>query len=293
MKNPFKLNSLLEGVGIPPKQTAILLHTPGERQLARLLPFLAQTEPEVLEAFQSIHSNRATATLRKCAYMASFVQIGSGDLVLAGVYLNKGDQIRPTTELRSLPAMRRVVEEFGANDVLYDSKIKEWPWFDFERLPALAEFVGRLHIKPRLTPTYARRAELLDADIVALSAGTVFSAPAPEWREFIVSGPELRTMPESWSARLREWRGIYLIVDESDGARYVGSAYGQENILGRWMAHIHREKGVTAELEKRHTRDFRFSILERVSPDLPDEDVIRLERTWMRRLHTIQHGLNT
>jgi hypothetical protein len=32
-----------------------------------------------------------------------------------------------------------------------------------------------------------------------------------------------------------EWRGIYYIFDVSDGKGYVGSAYGNDDLLGRWM----------------------------------------------------------
>jgi hypothetical protein len=59
------------------------------------------------------------------------------------------------------------------------------------------------------------------------------------------------------------------------------------------MEHVAGESGVTAELRKRDPKQFRFSILERVSPDLPPDEVIRIERSWMDRLDTIRHGLNT
>ena len=41
-------------------------------------------------------------------------------------------------------------------------------------------------------------------------------------------------MPKRWQATLAEWRGIYYIFDVSDGRGYVGSAYGTDNLLGRW-----------------------------------------------------------
>ena len=44
-------------------------------------------------------------------------------------------------------------------------------------------------------------------------------------------------LPRAWQAVLAEWRGVYLIADETDGKSYVGSAYGTDNILGRRMAY--------------------------------------------------------
>ena len=66
-------------------------------------------------------------------------------------------------------------------------------------------------------------------------------------------------MPNAWRDRLSQWRGVYLILDTSDGTRYVGSAYGQENILGRWLDHVRSDLGVTAELSHRNSNDFQFS----------------------------------
>jgi hypothetical protein len=46
-------------------------------------------------------------------------------------------------------------------------------------------------------------------------------------------------------------------------------------------------------LHKRDPRNFRFTILQRVSPDMDANDVIPLEGPWKDRLHTCPpHGLN-
>ena len=156
----------------------------------------------------------------------------------------------------------------------------------------LKDSSGRLAIAPKLTRVYVRLADNLNAEVAEVWRESRFDAPLPRWREILLSSADLRLLGPSAIARLSEWRGIYLIVDESDGARYVGSAYGADNLFGRWRAHLAGEVGITARLRHRNTADFRFSILERVSPDMPGEDVIALEHTWMNRLHTRQFGLN-
>lgn len=80
--------------------------------------------------------------------------------------------------------------------------------------------------------------------------------------------------------------------DRSDGARYVGSAYGETNLLGRWQAHVAGDAGVTVELARRDPAGFDFSILERVSPDMEIGDITIREQGWMTRLHTKVDGLN-
>lgn len=100
-------------------------------------------------------------------------------------------------------------------------------------------------------------------------------------------------LPTRWQAAMSEWRGIYYIFDVSGGKGYVGSAYGRDNILQRWREYDSTEHGGNALLRECDPRNFRFSILQRVSPDMDAADVIRLESAWKQRLHKRQpHGLN-
>jgi hypothetical protein len=79
----------------------------------------------------------------------------------------------------------------------------------------------------------------------------------------------------------------------SDGKGYVGSAYGDSNLLGRWLGYAAGGHGGNVLLRNRQPGNFRFSILQRVSPDMDAADVIRLEATWKERLHTrAPFGLN-
>ena len=81
--------------------------------------------------------------------------------------------------------------------------------------------------------------------------------------------------------------------DRNDGKQYVGSACGSENILQRWRDYARTGHGGNKLLRGRDPRNFRFAILQRVSPDLPEGDVVRLEVTWKKRLGTLAPaGLN-
>ena len=80
--------------------------------------------------------------------------------------------------------------------------------------------------------------------------------------------------------------------NSSDGEGYVGCTFGDENLLGRWMSYSLRGYGDNRLLRSRKPR-FRFTILQRVSPDLEARDVIKLENSWKERLHTRKpYGLN-
>jgi hypothetical protein len=289
----LRLADILLQSGLALTQVAVILHTPTERRLRQLLPLLAHERRELFEAYQSTHNAQAAATLLKRAFVASFIGMPDRSLIFAGLYQRSGTRDRPRAEIGADPAVRTLIAEFGTLQEFAGAPEGNWLWFDLFRTEHLSEYIGRLRIAPdRLTRTYVRLAENFDIPVAAIERENVLVAPAPRWQDMMPTGQEVRVLPSSWQARLREWRGIYLITDQSDGRRYVGSAYGETNLLGRWQTHVARDVGVTAELRHRDPAGFRFSILQLVAQDMPAEDVIRLGRNWMNRLDTIENGLN-
>ena len=99
-------------------------------------------------------------------------------------------------------------------------------------------------------------------------------------------------MPSSWQEKLSQWRGIFYIFDKSDGKAYIGSAYGKDNLSGRWINYAASGHGGNKWLRDRDPKNFVFTILQRVSPDMDQNDVIQLENSWKERLHTKKFGLN-
>jgi hypothetical protein len=95
------------------------------------------------------------------------------------------------------------------------------------------------------------------------------------------------------SHALREWRGVYYILDRASRRGYVGAAYGAQNLLGRWREYAASGHGGNKRLKGINPRRFQFSILQLVAPSMEQEDVVRLEQSWIRRLQTrTPYGLN-
>ncbi|WP_157733440.1 GIY-YIG nuclease family protein [Antarctobacter heliothermus] len=282
---------ILMARGIQTHETAVVLHRPSEPGLRGAMAHIIQNRREIFEAYQSFHSKTATATLRRRAKMLSFAETEPGEMVFVGFYAAEFVGQRPSAEINLDPSVLALHRDYGM-DLWREADNESQPWFDVKLLPEMADLAGRLRIRTPEGRAYVRLAENLDAEVISIERASRYSPPFPGWRKLCLKTEDVRFLPNAWATRLREWRGIYLIVDESDGARYVGSAYGAENILGRWQQHCAGEVGVTVELERRDTSFFRFSILERVSPDMPPEDIIAIEHTWMERLHTRQFGLN-
>jgi hypothetical protein len=127
----------------------------------------------------------------------------------------------------------------------------------------------------------------------AVSNESAFVPEMPEWNKIDLSWAKLRSLPTRWKSALREWRGIYFIFDTSRKMGYVGAAYGKSNILGRWENYAASGHGGNRLLKKCNPKDLRFSILQRVSPDMSDAEILPIENSWKERLHT-RHpfGLN-
>lgn len=165
-------------------------------------------------------------------------------------------------------------------------------WFDL-RLDGTfyPDWIGRLVVGwPPPERAWWRRAERNVMPVRAITEESLFAPAMPDWRKLSFSWSELAVIPRRWRERLGEWRGIYLIRDERDGLAYVGSASGKDNLLGRWTGYSKSGDGGNKLLRRRKPDQFRFCILERVSPDLPAKEVVALETSWKRRLGTISPG---
>lgn len=291
----MKFNLLLRDSGYDPAEVSVILHSTNLQPFRSLLPQIVADHPDLFDAYQSVHSAAATTILTGRPFAASFVPLPAKRMVFAGLYHVNPSEPLPVQAIYADTRFTRLVEEFGATDTAPAANLARGGAqvrFTLTLQEPLADLVGRLTIAAPSGRTYVRLANNLDADVAGIAEASLLRRPPPDWREMVLSAIEVRALPQEWALRLAQWRGVYLIVDQSDGARYVGSAYGTENLHARWQAHVRRDKGITAELAKRDPSRFRFSILERTSPDLPAEDVIAIEQNWKARLDTLVHGLN-
>ena len=89
---------------------------------------------------------------------------------------------------------------------------------------------------------------------------------------------------DTWKTALQNQKGVYLITDISNGKRYVGSAYGQYMILGRWQNYVQNGHGGNVELQKLKfdyiKKHFGYSILEIFKSTVDDESIRERENWW-------------
>jgi hypothetical protein len=110
----------------------------------------------------------------------------------------------------------------------------------------------------------------------------------------------IRSERADWKAALENAKGVYVIVDKSNGKKYVGSAYGDAGIWSRWACYVGTSHGWNDELVRlvdekgpNYARDnFRFSVLEVMVRATPDQAVLDREGHWKTALLTREFGYN-
>lgn len=134
----------------------------------------------------------------------------------------------------------------------------------------------------------------------------------PGYNNVSVSYGELKNRlatSDEWRAFLKARKGVYLISDTSNGKLYVGSAYGENGIYGRWKTYV--ESGFDkneVENGKYPNRDFQrivkengmdyikknfhYSLLETFADDVNIEYIIRRESWWKTQLLSRDFGYN-
>ena len=290
------LKDLLKQRGIDPSHVLVLRHTPPQPQLRKLFAWLAADAPAAFNAYQQTQGRNVENEMKDATHVASFIGhapgcVLSGRALFVGLYRHSGPPaLRKAASIRAEPGTQ-VLERYGL-----PAEAKDRLWFDLRLQKDFhADWKGRLVIKwPGREITWHRWAHKADFTVAAIHEESCLCKPPGGYEEWDLSWDALGMLPESWKAKLREWRGVYFIFDESDGKGYVGSAYGEFNMFRRWKDYADKGDGGNKELRARKPTGFRFSILELVSPAMEKKEVIRREENWKIRLRTRTHthGLN-
>jgi hypothetical protein len=293
----MNLNDLLRSSNIDPRQVVVLRHRPREPKLNKWLPWLAAEKPDVFNAYQQTQGEKLQKVMQGLTgtgHIASFIGRESGKALFVGLYSITASRPLTYEEYWAIPGNVEL-KAYGHEE--YTSQA-DWPssqlWFNLElRTDFYASWKGRLIVSwppPELAWwRWAYRSEMSMLAILEHSALAVM----PKWHEMSLTWDELRNLPSGWKSDLSQWRCNYYIFDASDGKGYVGSAYGSDNLLGRWQNYAASGDGGNRLLRQRDPSHFHFTILQRVSPDMELGDVVRIEASWKQRLHTREpHGLN-
>lgn len=180
--------------------------------------------------------------------------------------------------------------------------------YEVDLQPKFENLVGRLKIKFKRSG----RAKSVRPDkyFPNMSVSEILREPYagdafPGYEDICLPFEKLETIIENqkpdWKSALSSVKGIYLIVDKSNGKKYVGAAYNTTGIWSRWSCYIGTGHGHNDDFSKiikksgidYARKNFVFTLLEYRPMKADDKSVIEREKFWKRALVTQgEYGYN-
>jgi hypothetical protein len=254
-----------------------------------------QRDPNLLNAYQSEQGD--DSFFKRSGLILSFLPDSGRRAVFVGAYRNEG-RINVPEYLKLFPG--NPVGQFKGYEVVGSTE----------------HFYYRLTAAPLLQP-YQRRLVIdwggstrkwcqfkLDKPVVELYPPG-YVAPFVDYYDVLLTFDELKAVVKHedgnrlWHVKLKSIAAVYLITDLADGQQYVGAAYGQDGLFGRWRSYVKsgghggNDKLVERLQQKPDAaRKFQFSILRVLDKNSTKEQVVAVERMMMQKLGSRAWGLN-
>ena len=175
-------------------------------------------------------------------------------------------------------------------------------FFQLERMDTLGEFEGKLTIDWGKSTRMWHQKGTTEKPVISIlpDKKKMFSG----FEDLVLTYDELKEIVtnkavyESWHTALSSVYAIYLIVDQESGMQYIGSAYGEGGLFGRWKNYVDTRHGNNKKMKELLKKDperyhqFQFSILQILPKTLTDDGVIAIETLYKKKLLSIPFGLN-
>ena len=190
---------------------------------------------------------------------------------------------------------------YHASKITKDLNIFEGVGYEYEILPEYEKYFGRLVIKYKNhSQNLVRNADsvISKCEFYQILPDIFDNDLFPGYEKVNISWLELFRVidKDSWKTALQNQKGVYLITDKSNGKMYVGSAYGDNMILGRWKSYINNGHGGNVGLKKldfEHIKtNFSFTILDIYKSTIDDKIIIERETWWKDVLKSREYGYN-
>ena len=239
-------------------------------------PFdLWRDEPEQFEAYQRC---QARNVFQRGNYLASFVVTPFGDTLFVGLFKNNGE-IEPPPNF---------VEPLSDWEI---SKEKKRHYYNLYITEMMSEYIGKLSIDwGEGALAWVQYASRRPKPVVQISKSFIEES-FPGLNLIVKRLSEIARLPQSWIARLREARGIYVLSCPNTHELYIGSATGEGGFYDRWLQHA-KFGGDAKVLRSREPSDYQVAIVEVAGSVATRSDILHSEYLWMLKLQTNQMGLN-
>jgi hypothetical protein len=190
---------------------------------------------------------------------------------------------------------------YHVGKVTKDLNVLNGVGYEYEHLVDFQKYVGRLvvYYKNKDQQLIRNAISVIDECFVSQILPDTFDNDLfPGYEKVNISWSELGRVLEkdNWKTALQNQKGVYLITDTFNGKVYVGSAYGEEMILGRWRSYIKNGHGgnigmkqLTFEYIQNY---FRFSLLDTFKSSIDDKVIIERENWWKEIFLSRTFGYN-
>ena len=206
------------------------------------------------------------------SYIVSLIRMGNMEWLFGGVYVVKGYKLLQDGHYRYKTELTSVGQDLIGK--------------------AIIKFVRDFRQSYCNLDRYIDRLEILEI------RRKVFTLPFPGYDKVSLSWKELYSVinTEAWKTALQNQKGVYLITDTSNGKLYVGSAFGDEMLWGRWKSYIETGHGGNKELKRlkfNHIKEhFRYTVLDVYKGTVDDEVILQRENWWKNALQSREYGYN-
>lgn len=190
---------------------------------------------------------------------------------------------------------------FHIGKVTKDLELYNTVGYEYEEVDEYQKYVGRLIVTFKNTSqNMIRRAASVidDCEVAQILPDTFDNDLFPGYDKVNISWEEMSRVlnKDTWKTALQNQKGVYLIIDSSNGKKYVGSAYGEQMILGRWKSYIKTGHGGNIGLKKlsfEHIKkNFEYSILDIFKSTTDDKVILERESWWKEVLGSRTFGYN-
>lgn len=173
-------------------------------------------------------------------------------------------------------------------------------FYEHEKLPEFEKYFGRIVVQfhkenAYVTLTGNRLDDFILKEILPSSLDKDFF---PGYDKVNISWETMKRVLEkdTWKTALENQKGVYVITDISNGKKYIGSAYGEYMILGRWKSYLKTGHGGNVGMKNLHfdhiKKNFRYTILDIYKSSTNDQIIIDRESWWKEVLQSRPYGYN-
>lgn len=269
---PIMFNMVLKNAGIDPADVRLVRHQDNRPECKNSPYDLWKRDPALLERYQSIQSNEV---FKVGNILASFVRTPMSKTLFVGLYRVDGKGVSDETDVDP------------SSEVSSPGIIK----YAISRDDRLKDMAGRLVVdwgKGYLT--WVQLGAKNDKKVLELGLDPD-REPFPGYFAFGCRLSELDGLPSAWKTQLRQAKGVYVLTSATTREHYVGSASGQDGFFGRWQQHA-KVGGDAVAFKGLAASEYQVSILQVSAGFETDDDIIRTENAWMKKLQSRKMGLN-